>query len=103
VYKNAWAGDSPRTYTVLAFVPSLDGKGSVILLQGLNMAGTQAAADFLLNEQAMFPILQKARLSDGTIQPFELLLEASSIGANAPEARVIAERYGLPKPTDQPQ
>ena len=103
VYKNAWAGDSPRTYTVLAFVPSLDSKGSVILLQGLNMAGTQAAADFLLNEQAMFPILQKARLSDGTIQPFELLLEASSIGANAPEARVIAERYGLPKPTDQPQ
>ena len=63
---------------------------------GDNMAGTQAAADFLLNEQTITPILKKARLPDGRIQPFELLLETSSIGANSPEARVIAERYGLP-------
>jgi hypothetical protein len=94
VYKNAWAEDSHQTYTVVAFIPSLDGKGHVILLEGLNMAGTQAAADFLLNEQAMSPVLEKARRADGTFQPFELLLETSSIGANAPEARVVAERFG---------
>jgi hypothetical protein len=94
VYKNAWAEDSHRTYTVLAYLPSLDGMGHVVLLEGLNMAGTQAAADFLLNERTIAPVLTKAQLPDGTLQPFELLLETSSIGANSPEARVVAERYG---------
>ena len=94
IYKNVWDDDSHLTYTVLAFIPSLDGVGHVILLEGLNMAGTQAAADFLLNRQAMAPILRKAQRVDGAIQPFEILLETSSIGANAPQARVVAERYG---------
>jgi hypothetical protein len=93
VYKNAWADDSHRTYAVLALLPSLDQAGSVLLLEGLNMAGTQAAADFLLNQQALNPILRKTQRRDGSIRPFELLLETTSIGANAPEARVIAERY----------
>jgi hypothetical protein len=74
IYKNAWNDDSRLTYAVLALVPSLDGKGYVILLEGLNMAATQAAADFLLNEQAMNPILKNARRVDGTLLPFELLL-----------------------------
>jgi hypothetical protein len=95
IYTNAWADDSHQTYAVLAFVPSLDGIGYVVLLEGLNMAGTRAAADFLLSPQAMNPVLRKAQRPDGTIQPFELLLETNSIGANAPESRVVAERYGL--------
>jgi hypothetical protein len=95
-YKNLWAEDSHRTYAVLAFIPSLDGIGHVILLEGLNMAGTQAAGDFLLNDQTIDPVLLKARLPDGTFRPFELLLETSSIGADSPKARVIAERYGSP-------
>ena len=96
VYKNAWADDYHRTYTVLAFIPSLDGVGHVVLVEGLNMAGTQAAADFLLSDRTISPILKKAMRADGKLQPFELLLETNNIGANAPEARVIAERYGLP-------
>jgi len=93
-YNNAWADDSHQTYAVLSYLPSLDGVGHVILVEGLNMAGTQAAADFLLNDRTISPILKKAMQADGTLRPFELLLEANSIGANAPEARVIAERYG---------
>ena len=96
VYKNEWADESHRTYAVLAFIPSLDGTGNVIVVEGLNMAGTQAAGDFLLNDRTIIPILQKAKRADGTIKPFELLLETSSVGANAPEAKVIAERYGAP-------
>jgi hypothetical protein len=93
-YKNASDEDSHRTFAVLAFMPSLDGQGHVILLEGLNMAGTQAAADFLLNPRTMDPILQKARNQAGYLEPFELLLETNSIGANAPAAEIVAERYG---------
>jgi hypothetical protein len=102
-YRNAWDEDSHRTYTVLAFVPSLDGAGRVLLLEGLNMAGTQAAADFLINPEAMNSVLRKARQTDGTFRPFELLLETSSIGGNAPETRVIAERYAWDQTSLQQQ
>jgi len=60
------------------------------------MAGTQAAADLLLNQPALNPILRKAQRKDGSIRPFELLLEATSIGAKAPAAQIIAERYSSP-------
>jgi hypothetical protein len=93
-YKNEWAEESRRTYAVLAMVPSLDGDGVTILVEGLNMAGTQAAGDFLLSDTAMNPILKKASRPDGSLQPFELLLETNNIGANAPQARVIAARFG---------
>ena len=96
VYKNAWADSSHRTYAVLAFIPSLDRSGNAVLVEGLTMAGTQAAADLLLNQSALNPILRKAQREDGSIRPFELLLEATSIGANAPAAQIIAERYGSP-------
>jgi len=92
-YKNEWEEESHRTYAVLAVEPSLDNQGLVILVEGLNMAGTQAAGDFLLNEQSMGPILKNAARPDGSLRSFELLLETNSIGANAPEARVIAQRY----------
>lgn len=97
VYRNEWEDESHRTYAVLAFIPSLDGMGNVLIVEGLNMAGTQAAGDFLFNDRTIIPILQKAKRSDGTIKPFELLLETSSVGANAPGAKVIAERYGSPR------
>ena len=64
---------------------------------------TQAAADFLINPEAMNSVLRKARETDGTFRPFELLLETSSIGGNAPEARVIAERYAWDQTSLQQQ
>jgi len=81
------------TYGVIAFVPNLEGTGHVLLLEGLNMAGTQAAADFLLNEPTILPILQEATLPNNALKSFELLLETSNIGANASQAHVVARRF----------
>lgn len=92
-YKNAWAENSHRTYAVLAFVPSMDNRGKSLLIEGLTMAGTQAAADFVFNESTMEPVLRKAKDASGTIAPFELLLETNSIGSSAPGSRIIAARY----------
>ncbi|WP_260735034.1 hypothetical protein [Tunturiibacter lichenicola] len=77
---------------VIDYVPSLDGAGHVLIIQGLNMAGTQATADTLFNSDAMKPILQQAS-SSGSLQSFELLVETSSIGATAPRAEIIATRF----------
>jgi hypothetical protein len=40
------------------------------------------------------PVLNRARRSDGSIGPFELILETQAVGADAREARIVVERYG---------
>lgn len=92
-YENNWDGPSHQTFAVVAFVPNLNGSGHVLLIQGLDMAATQAAAEFVCRDADMAPILQKATRPNGSLGPFEVLLQTTSIGANAPSARVVASRF----------
>jgi hypothetical protein len=85
---------SQQTFAVIAFIPNLSRSGHLLLIGGLNMAGTQAAADMLLDSESIQPILQRARRPDGSLQPFELLVETSSLGAEALPSRIIAARFG---------
>jgi hypothetical protein len=93
VYRNGTDGTTNLTYGAIAYLPSLDGTGRVLIIQGLNMAATQAAADTLFNEKAMEPILRQATLPNGSLKSFEFLVETSSIGATAPGAQIIATRF----------
>ena len=92
-YENNWDGPSHLTYAVIAFIPNLNGNGHVLLIQGLDMAGTQAAAELLFHESEIAPILKQASLAGGGLRPFEILLQTTSIGANAPSAQVVATRF----------
>jgi hypothetical protein len=93
-YASPDKGPSQETFAVIAFMPNLSRTGHLLLIGGLNMAGTQAAADMLLDAKNIQPILQRARLADGSLQPFELLVETSSLDAEALPSRIIAARYG---------
>jgi hypothetical protein len=84
---------SNHTYGAIAYLPSLDGAGHMLIIKGLNMAATQAAADTLFNAGEIQPVLRQAALPDGTLRPFELLVETTSIGATAPGAQIIATRF----------
>ena len=90
-YRNG-EGTANKTYGLVDYLPSLDGSGHVLIIQGLNMAATQAASDILANEELMRPVLQQAKKPDGSLAPFELLVQTSSIGASAPEPRVVGTR-----------
>ena len=92
MYFNGTDATPNHTYGVIDYVPSLDGIGHVLIIQGLNMAATQAASDTLFNSHEMEPILRQA-LSNGSLKSFELLVETSSIGATAPGAQIIATRF----------
>jgi hypothetical protein len=94
-YRNVVDADPQLTYTILSFLPSTDGDGHALLIQGLNIAGTQAGANFVLDRNAMIPILKKARVKDGSIGRFEVVLKTQTVGASAPEAHPIIERYGV--------
>jgi len=92
IYRNSTDATSNHTYGEIAYLPGLDGAGHVLIIQGLNMAATQAAADMLFNAAAIAPILRQAELPNGALRPFELLVETTSIGATAPGAQIIATR-----------
>jgi hypothetical protein len=56
------------------------------------MAGTQAAVDTLFNRGAIRPLLGQIQNKDGTLNPFELLIETRSFGPDSPQATILATR-----------
>jgi hypothetical protein len=92
VYENDANGPSHRTYAVIGWMPNLNNTGWVLLAEGLTMAGTQAAVDTLFNQVAMRPLLGQFRNSDGSLNPFEILIETRSFGSDSPQATVVATR-----------
>jgi hypothetical protein len=83
---------SLRTYGVAAYVPNLDGTGHVLIIEGINMAGTQAAGTFVLSPELMRPVIERAMSPNGVIRPFEVLFETSSVAANASRTTILSMR-----------
>jgi hypothetical protein len=91
-YASHWNEPAHETFALIAFLPNLGGNGHLLLLQGLDVAGTQAAAETLLHQNAIAPVLQRATRPDGTLRYFEVLLRSTSIESNATGTQVIASR-----------
>lgn len=83
-----------HTYGLIAYVPNLTSTGHVLIVGGLNTAGTEAATTFLLTPSLMMPTLQRARTQHGGLQPFELLIGAGNVATNASAPQLILERIG---------
>jgi hypothetical protein len=79
-------------YALIAFVPNLGGNGHILLLEGLDVAGTQAAAEALLHSIDVQRVLELARRPDASLASFEILLRATSIQSNGTGTEVIASR-----------
>jgi hypothetical protein len=94
VYRNDYQGPWHRTYGTVSWQANLDGAGHVLLIAGIDMAGTEAAGAFVLNPSLMKPILNRARTPDGAIRSFELLIESDNVAANASRPQVVVERIG---------
>jgi hypothetical protein len=91
-YTASWNGLSERTYAVLAFLPNLNKTGHILLLQGLDTAGTEAAVNFLFSDDRLREVVEKARRTDGALGSFEVLLEAASLDSHATTIHVLSVR-----------
>ena len=91
-YASHWSEPAHETFALIAFLPNLGGNGHLLLLQGLDVAGTQAAAEALFHPVAIEPILNRARRPDGSLRFFEILLRSKSIESNADGIQVIGSR-----------
>lgn len=91
-YVSHWNDPAHETFSLIEYLPNLSGSGHILLLQGLDVAGTQAAAETLLHPGVITPILRRATRPDGTLRSFEILLRSASIGSNATDTQVIGSR-----------
>jgi hypothetical protein len=91
-YSSHWNEPAHDTYALIDFLPNLSGSGHLLVLEGLDVAGTQAAAEMLLYPSAIDPILKLATRPDKSLRNFEVLLRSTSIQSNATGTQVIASR-----------
>lgn len=84
-----------HTYGLIAYVPNLTSTGHVLIVGGLNTAGTEAAATFLLTPSLLGPVLQRAKAHNG-LQQFELLIGSDNVATHASTPQLITERIGSP-------
>jgi hypothetical protein len=91
-YASHWSEPAHETFALIAFLPNLGGSGHLLLLQGLDVAGTEAAAETLFHQDAITPVLRRALRSDGSLRHCEILLRSTSIESNSTGTRVIAIR-----------
>lgn len=91
-YESHWSEPAHETFALISFLPNLGGSGRLLLLQGLDVAGTQAAAEALFNPAVIAGILKQATRPDGSLRSFEILLRATSIESNATGTQVAGSR-----------
>jgi hypothetical protein len=91
-YISHWNEPDHETYALISCLPNLSGNGRLLVLQGLDVAGTQAAAEALLHPVAIAPILKEATRADGSLRSFEILLRSTSIQSAAARTSVVGSR-----------
>lgn len=80
-------------WAVLSFLPNVDDAGRVLMLAGASTAGTEAAAEFLLNDGAMDAFLAQSPASGSRPTYFNVLLEAHAVAGSAPRGSPVAWRF----------
>jgi len=95
-YLSQWNQPMHETYALIVFVSNFGGNGHLLLLEGLDVAGTQAAAELLLHSDALARALEQANSSHTSLKSFEVLLRATSIESNAAGTQLIAFRVHGP-------
>jgi hypothetical protein len=92
-YQSTTRSITHETFAVIALRQNIGRSGHVLIVEGLDGPGTQAAMDLLIDGTPLLPVIEKATRPNGTIGSFEVLLSATSLGDRATGTRVIAERY----------
>jgi hypothetical protein len=94
LYESRQDQHSRVTYASIALLPNLSGKGHVLIIQGLDAAGTWGATEFLLHKFKQDPLTKTISLTNGTINNFEYLIEVTCLDDNSgtTSSRVLMKR-----------
>jgi hypothetical protein len=94
-----WTGvkGSEESYAVAALRPNLEGTGHVLILEGLDMEGTEAAGEFVCNPEKFGALLRATGTTrEAVLKPFEALIKLRAIPGGYEALELVAFRYGPP-------
>ena len=97
-YQSHWNEPAHTSYALVKYLPNLTGNGYMLFLEGLDVAGTEAAADEILSDPDFTQVLRCAALPNGRFRPFELLLQTTSLHSKSVHAQLLATRIHTAAP-----
>jgi hypothetical protein len=84
-------------YSVVALVRGLNPAKSVLILAGTTTIGTQAAVEFVCQQNSLEELLRRLQVSDsGELKPFEAVLRVKVTRGVPVESDIVALRSGKP-------
>jgi hypothetical protein len=84
-------------FSIVALVHGLNPAKSVLILAGTTTIGTQAAVEFVCQQNSLEELLRRLRVSDkGELKPFEAVLRVKVTRGVPVESDIIAIRGGNP-------
>src|ERR1700738_2915730 len=90
-------GPLSEDYSVLALVRGLNPAKSVLILAGTTTIGTQAAAEYVCQQNSLEDLLPRLQVSQtGELQPFETLLRVKVTRGVPVASEIVAVRGGKP-------
>lgn len=84
------------TYGVITYLPADAETGNVLIIEGINMEGTEAAGRYLMNSKESDDLRDALGLRDAKSPrvPMEVLLETKVLGGATRDTRIVATRKG---------
>jgi hypothetical protein len=83
---------SDSGFATIAFLPNLSGAGSVLVVQGFTLAGTQAAAEFVSNDRDFDSFFAPILGNRQALPHFELLLKTVEVNGIGSRPAILAYR-----------
>jgi hypothetical protein len=84
-------------YSVVALVRGLNPAKSVLILAGTTTIGTQAAVEFVCQQDSLETLLRRLQVSaNGELKPFEAVLRVKVTRGVPVESDIVASRTGKP-------
>jgi hypothetical protein len=83
---------SDSGFATVAFLPNLSGTGSVLVVQGFSLAGTQAAAEFVSNGHDFDSLFAPIVGNRQTLPHFEILLRTVEVNGIGSRPAILAYR-----------
>lgn len=84
-------------YAIVALVRGLNPAKSVLILAGTTTIGTQAAVEFVCQQNSLEELLPRLQVSDnGELKPFEAVLRVKVTRGVPVESEIVALRSGKP-------
>jgi hypothetical protein len=84
-------------YSIIALVHGLNPAKSVLILAGTTTLGTQAAVEFVCQQDSLEELLRRLQVADGgELKPFEAVLRVKVTRSVPVESSIVALRGGKP-------